>query len=181
MPQTARASSRSHGRKVWPGGASPRGESIATARTGGSTRTTSADVSHRVSHMTLSRVTTATWKPLRRPPTSTPAHTPSVLMDMNALTPDRPPLRLDLQNATPPRQRTASTLFDSDYPSPTNRLRDPPRRCRRRGQNEGPPTPAPGQILRIFATTSFITSSAPPPIVASRESTKARAAGFSQM
>jgi hypothetical protein len=37
------------------------------------------------------------------------------------------------------------------------------------------------QILRIFATTSFITSSAPPPIVPSRQSTKARAAGFSQM
>src|SRR5439155_16745150 len=36
------------------------------------------------------------------------------------------------------------------------------------------------QMPSIFATTCFITSSAPPPIAASRESTKARAAGFSQ-
>src|SRR5205814_1405704 len=33
---------------------------------------------------------------------------------------------------------------------------------------------------RILATTCFITSSAPPPMLTSRESTKARAAGFSQ-
>src|SRR5437016_4558776 len=36
------------------------------------------------------------------------------------------------------------------------------------------------QIWRIFATTCFITSSAPPPMLTRRESTKARAAGFSQ-
>ena len=36
------------------------------------------------------------------------------------------------------------------------------------------------QMPSIFATTCFITSSAPPPIAARRESTKARAAGFSQ-
>ena len=36
------------------------------------------------------------------------------------------------------------------------------------------------QTWRILATTCFITSSAPPPMLISRESTKARAAGFSQ-
>ena len=36
------------------------------------------------------------------------------------------------------------------------------------------------QIWSIFATTCFMTSSAPPPMLARRESTNARAAGFSQ-
>ncbi len=37
------------------------------------------------------------------------------------------------------------------------------------------------QIRSIFATTCFITSSAPPPMAARRESTKARPAAFSYM
>src|SRR5918911_650421 len=77
MPQTRAASSRSSGREAAPGGAHARGLSTATTRgeNGRSHATTPAGSRRRAEPARLRSPTTATSKPLRAPPTSTPAHT----------------------------------------------------------------------------------------------------------
>src|SRR5919199_3310147 len=77
MPQIRAASSRSSGREAAPGGAHVRGLSTATTRgaNGRSHETTSAGSRSRVRPARPRASRTATSKPLRAPPTSTPAHT----------------------------------------------------------------------------------------------------------